>query len=242
MKTLASITLCFLLLTGCTLFPKSVELFQKKVEAVPEVSDKSRETQKQAARYAAQTAQETLEAAIKADSPLYVEEPARATARVATGLSESLGPPANPWSADYQALVEKLRTQEARFSKELDKYREEGRELEGKKIEGSGFFQFGYFTQWWFILVGGLVVWAGLKVYGSVNPVVGLGTKVIGRISSKTLKTGFEQLTHAGEVFKDGVSKLALSPEDVQAVKDLFRMSHERSQDKEIQELVTKLT
>jgi hypothetical protein len=237
---LLAATLAF---SGCgVLMPKNVELFQDKVRAVPEAKESERETQRQAAALAAIRAQDTLVAAVAECSSTNVTTPAEDTAVLTKAVSLSVGPPLRPSSATAPDLAQKLETSVAALNRRLDDFKKENNENAGKKIEGTGLFQVRYFTMWAGIMAFGAVVWFALKVYGMVNPIVGLGTNVFGRVSSTLLKRGVTELSEGGEWFKEYLKEEKSDLLSKSEVLELFRRAHVEAQSRDVQTLIEKLT
>lgn len=228
------------LLAGCSLLPGKVEYFQDKVKAVPAKTDVQKEHEKQAADYLSSKTKEIVAEAIKIDAPS-VLTPARAADNVASALSLSLGVPASPARNDAD-LVAALRFDVARLDRKLDTYAKNVQPNVGKAIEGTGLIQVGFFTQWAIVLGVLALVWAGLKVYGMFNPIVGIGMNVAGRVGSKALTGAVTSLVAGGEKFKEALQVSKIPLEVQEEVQKLFRAAHESAQDKPVQELVQKLT
>lgn len=241
MKKFLVLSFLAVLLSGCgVLAPKKVEFFQKKVQAVPEVSEKMKETQRQAADYVARKTKETELAAVATDAAPEVVAPAADASVVAEALSDSMGPPEDPWKKEAARLAALLQAQEARFNAKLESYRQRTEKLEGKAIEDTGLIKVGYFSMWGLALGALALLWLAVKAYGLFNPVVGAGANVIGRVASKTLATGFRQVVDAGEKFKTYLGQSSVS--DKEAVIDLFRRAHVEGQDETIRDLISRLT
>jgi len=272
-NNLVSITIGLMIFgTACgTLIPKRVEFFQKKVKAVPEQSEKQKETQRQAADYVATKTDEAKTAAVATKADPTVITPIAESHIVAEALSLSLGPPSDPWKDEAERLALKLKSQEAAFNAKLESYRTATDKLEGKKIENTGLIRIPYFAY-----IGGIVLilfllWTGLKVYGSINPVVGLGVNSVGRISSSVLQRAVGEIITGGEAFKSyydekAVPKIeslvksvmnnpnlnSLSAMDSSAksivsqirdeIMDLFNRAHRENQSQDTQSVIKKLT
>jgi hypothetical protein len=231
------------LLCGCgTLLPKKVELFQRKVKAVPELTADEKETQRKAADYVAQKTEETKINAIATGASTNVILPATDANTVAGALSQSLGPPESPWKKDAPKLAGQLAEEQSDFNRRLDYYRQHVDKDEGKKIEGTGLVRVGYFTMWAIILGVVLLIWFGLKIYGTINPVVGLGVNTFGRVSSSVLRRGFAEVSEAGESFKRYLEESDLDDKAIQAVKDLFSRAHRESQSRDVQDIIREIT
>jgi hypothetical protein len=226
---------------GCSLIPKKVEFFQRKVRAYPEVSDSAKETQRQAADYVASKTEEIKVEAIEAGTTNIAASATEANV-VAEALSGSLGPPEDLWKKEAQRLALKLKEQQADFNEQLESYKKHIDKDAGKKIEGTGFIQLGYFTYIGLLLGLGALVWFGLKIYGSINPVVGLGTNVVGRLSSSVLSKGYSEIVEGGEAFKTYLANSGLAAEVKDKVLDLFSRAHKENQSRDTQAVISTLT
>lgn len=237
-----------LTLSGCSLIPKKVELFQKKVKEVPTYTQPDKEVQKETADLAARKAQETYTAALQENSSPAVLKPAGDTSLLTLSLTKSLGPPLTPWKDKYEAalLAAKLDHVEARLNERLDKFADKQQENVGKKIEGSGIFQVPYFV--WlagvglfiFILVFGGII--AIKVLGMMNPAVAVGTGVA-TLGASRIARGFAQSIKGGEKFKAEIKSL-FNGEDKTAdtILELFKRNQMTSQDEDIQQAIRELT
>ncbi len=235
--------LSLVILTGCgILIPKKIEFFQKKVKDVPEFTDSQKETERQAAALAATKARQTVEAALSSNASTNVIDPAKDTEILTESVSASLGPPKKEYVDSPTNLVAQVNHNLAKLNSRIDNYRERNDPLVGKKIEGTGFIRINYF-----VYVGGLVLavflaWSALKIYGSINPAVGLGTNIVGRIGSKALATGYSEIVKGGEFFKEELSKSGLEQSIKDEITKLFVVSHERAQSKANQDIIRALT
>ena len=228
---------------GCgTLIPKSVEFFQKKVTSVPVKTARQEETERQAAYAASLSARLTVEAAVSNNSPLAVVNPAKNTEALAAAVSTSLGPPQSVPSGPVTNLVNKVIENRADLNRSIEKYAGRVAPLVGKKIEGTGFIRIPYFVYIGGILLIVFLAWTALKIYGSMNPIVGLGTNVVGRLSSKAVAGIASQVTKGGEVFKEEVANSEFTSDVKAKVLELFQHAHEKTQDQSTQEVVKALT
>lgn len=234
------------LLTGCgTLIPKPVELGQRKIEAVPAKSDKQVEAEKQAAHYVAEQTSLARDAALVEHSSTNVLQPITEARDAAQGLSYSLGAPASPWTDSGAALAARLERLENRLDRALAEHREDVSRDVGKKIEGTGLVRVPYFL--WLGLVAGalFVLWTGLKIAGALYPPVGVGVaglSAAGRLSSRVVAKGFEQIVAGGESFKKALQNCDLSDEGKDLVLDLLRRHQMVSQDHDVQRVVRAMT
>lgn len=242
MKNAVLVALLLSLTTGCHLLPGKSEYFQKKVKPVPVVADAPKlvEVQKQAAQFVAKKVEDAKIAAATTQADVSVQVPLAEAATVAGPLSTSLGPPIAPWTDTAPKLAVKVDHETAVLDKNIVAYAKKVEPLEGKKIEGTGLFQIGFFTQWGIVLVLLGLGYAALKVYGFTNPLVGAGTKVAERVGANVAATAFHQVVKGGEAFlgavKPGVSYTA------EQIKQLFVTSHRQEQDAHVQDLVQRVT
>ncbi len=245
LKTLKGLAIIATLvaLAGCgTLIPKKVEFFQKKVQAVPEKTASELETERQAAYAAALSARITVDAVVRNNDPTNVVTPAKNTEALTAAVSTSLGPPQDIPSGNVTNLANKVIENKAELDRKVARYSDKVQPLVGKKIEGTGLIRIPYF-----VYIGGIVLiiviaWSVLKLYGSVNPVVGLGTNVVGRVSGKVLSGAVSELSKGGELFKEKVQNSELTAELKAKVLELFSHAHAKAQDKSTQDIVKALT
>lgn len=247
----ACILLIVPLLVGCgTLIPKRVEFGQDKVRAFPEPRAAEKETQREVARLAADKAQETLKAAITADSPASVVLPADETVTLTGAVAESVGAPLSALPIDTEAreAAADLRRAVAKLNKRMDEFKEDNNENTGKKIEGTGWLSVPYFL--WIALVGvflfaGLivagVVWHMVKMYATVNPPLQLGVGAV-QMGAGFAKKALSQLAAGGEAFKTALEKEVSDPALLNRIKDIFRTAHQTEQDGDVQAVVRQIT
>lgn len=226
---------------GCGIFPKRVEFFQDKVKPVPEKTEKAKEKDRQAAEYVDRKVKEAESAANKEESSPAVTLPLHDASVVADSLKLSLGPPKKLWDDDGEQLAKEMRAEIAKLNKKIDDFRTDNDKNVGKSIEGSGLFSFNYF-----IYIGGILVLFSLigyaiKIYGMINPVVGVAGNVA-KIPVKVVTQGFKQVISAGETFKKAIDKKIDDPKTKEMVLELFRSAHEQKQDEQVQEVIKTLT
>lgn len=236
----------FLSLAGCSIIPKPVEFLQKKVQAVPTLTAADKEVQKETAELAARKADETVKAAIQEDVPETVLKPAEDTRLLTLSMSQSLGPPLNPWKEEAQLLAAKLDHVEARLNTRFDKFAEKQQEQVGKKIEGSGAFSVPWIVYVCGVAVFCVIAFIVLKVFLTMasisNPGVAFGTRVAS-IGASGVAKGFSQLVAGGEAFKADVKKLAEGGDaTAKTILELFRKHQTSAQDQDIQQAVAHLT
>jgi hypothetical protein len=225
--------------------PKKVEYFQDKVKEMPSQNPVHKETQKEAAAYVARKAKDTVNAAMLENSSSNVMKPALETEVVANSLTGSLGKPLEPWRRSAKLLSERLDKLDAKLDERMEDFRETNDKNTGKKIEGTGLIQVGYFTQ---LLVFGLFIilaWLAIRVLGIFNPAVAVGSQVLTggiRGVGKIVKKGFTELIQAGETFKEKVDEEFEDPETRERILNIFRQAHKESQSSDVQEVIKKLT
>jgi len=237
-----------MVLNGCSLFPKKVEFMQDKVEKVPEATIQHKEIQKEAADYVARKTKETVIEAVRSDSPTNVLKPAIEAESVANSLAGSLGKPVDPWRQEAELLKAKLDRLDAKLDSKLEDFREDNDKNAGKKIEGTGAIQIGYFTQFIVIAIILAFVWIALKVLSVLNPaagaVVSVGSKVISGgvfgLGKKTAELA-TQMLHGGQEFKKRIEEEIEDPEMKEKILDLFHTSHKINQSPENQEIIKKM-
>ncbi len=231
------------MLAGCgTLIPKKVEFFQKKVKAVPEKTASDLETERQAAYAASLAARLTVNEVIKNNDPAAVVTPAKDTEALTAAVSTSLGPPQTIPDGPVTNLANRVTENKAELDRKVARYADKIEPLVGKKIEGTGLIRVPYFVYLGAIALVIFLAWTALKLYGAVNPIVGLGTNVVGRVSGSVLSGAVAELSKGGELFKEKVMNSELTAEIKSKVLDLFSHAHVQAQDKSTQDLVKTLT
>lgn len=223
---------------GCGLFPKNVEFFQKKVEAVPTKSAKQLEKEKQAAQYVNVKVNEARDAALQDGASTNVITPITDAKLVSYALTTSLGPPQVPWQDSSAELSRLLLKEISNLNTKLDKYTDRVEKLEGKKIEGTGLIQMGYFTYIGGIFIVGLIAYMGLKLYGSINPAVGVGLGLFERISGSVAKKAVKQVVAGNEAFKDVIDNIVTDASLRDTLLEEFRKAQTSKQDESIQNII----
>jgi len=228
-----------LALSGC-FAPKAIEFGQRKVRAFPEKEESHVEAEKQAVARIVQEVREAEARARREGST--AAEPAGNAAQVGEALARSMGPPAKQYRGPATNLVGRLDGETSGYAENLADYRAYVAQDVGKKIEGTGWLKLGYFS--YLALMAGLIilVWVGLKIWGMVNPVVGLGVNSAGRISSGVLKRAVAEISRGGEWFKEYLAESDLDDKVKAKVKDLFSRGQVESQSADVQTVVEKLT
>lgn len=245
MKKLLLLILLALNLTGCSLIPKKVELFQDKVHRFPAPSAKQVELQREAAQKANDKAAETLHQAIKENASPTLLVPAAETEKLTAVVAESIGAPEkSPDKVETDRLIADLRAQLARLDSKVNSFAKDNDENAGKKIEGTGLVQVPYFAWAGGILVFLVVGWyvlrtvAGAAALANPGAAVGVGAlNVAGSVVSKA----FQQVVKGGEAFKDWVSKEISDPALKQEVLDAFMSLHKTAQDQDVKSLVNQV-
>lgn len=232
--------LIVLLTSGCNLLPGRVEYFQKEVKPIPDYSESQVQHQKQAAAYVAEKTAVTKDAAVKTDADISVIVPATEAAVVAESLSTALGPPLTPHEGPAEKLAATVEKDRAKVDQKIDKERERTAPLVGKDIEGTGAISMSWFTQIGIVLGLGFLVFAGLKIYGLFNPIVGAGLGVTQRVTSKVAAAGFSATAGAIEDFKQVLQPGVQYTKD--QVKELLRTALQKRQDQDVQDLAYRLT
>lgn len=239
----ATLVVSLAMLAGCgTLIPKRVEFFQKKVQAVPEKTASDLEAERQAAYAASLSARITVDAAIENHDPATVVTPAKNTEALTAAVSTSLGPPNSLPSGAVTNLANKVIENKAELNRKVARYADKVEPLVGKKIEGTGLIRIPYFVYIGAIVLIIFIAWTALKLYGAVNPVVGLGTNVVGRVGSSLLSGAVSELSKGGELFKDKVVHSELTAEVKAKVLELFSHAHASAQDQSTKGIVKALT
>lgn len=231
-----------ILLSGCSLIPKSVEFGQDKVKKFPAHSSAQFESERQAVKLAGEKARQAeLEATLDGSA---AAQPAGESAQLSEAVGRSIGPPASPWKAEISALSQKLDTQTAKYNAALAKFKTGNDENAGKKIEGTGFLQIPYFLYIGIILLVAYIAWMLLKTFanvaGAANPGVAVGLKVA-QVGGKVLSRGFSQLIKGGQDFKDKIEEEIEDPALKEKILEHFRAAHQTNQDSDVQNLIQKL-
>ena len=240
-----SLMLSLLSLSGCSLIPKRVELFQSKVQRFPELTNSQKELQKEVAQRAKEKAAETLLAATAENTSTNVISPAHEAAVLTDAVAESVGAPAKRPSESSQALADELRKSVAKLDRKIDAFQKENDKVAGKKIEDTGLIKVPYFMWAGGILVVIFVFWhlakTALTVASAGNPgaLVGVGAM---NVAGSVVSRGFQQLVHGGEGFLTWVKNEIPDSALQQKIMDAFITRHKVAQDSDIKQLVKHLT
>jgi hypothetical protein len=247
MKKLFSSLILAVLLSGC-MMPKSVEFGQDKVKAFPVAKASETETQRQAAQRAAVKADETFRAALAERASAQVVKPAAETAVLTDSVSTSLGPPLSPASTNLPStkLAEKLDTATARLNGRIEDFKADNNENAGKKIEGTGFIQMGYFSYLAIFGVFLVLAWVGFRIFMTMlkisNPAIGAGLNVVGGIGGALASKATSQMFQGGERFKAWLKDMKGVDDNLKAqIEELFHDAHKTEQDSDVKALVNKL-
>lgn len=240
---LPPILLALTLFGGCSsIIPKKVEFFQDKVKAVPTYSISALEVQRQAAKEIAISTAAASDAAIAENSTTNVTTPLKDAKVVAGSLSTSLGPPESLYGGTPVSLAARLDKNTAKLQANIADYAKDTQKNVGKKIEGSGLFQIGYFSYVGILLLLGALIWFGVRVYGMFNPVVGTAAGAVGRVSSSVLSKGFSELVSGGQTFLQWVDSSNLEGGVKDWISNTFKLAHQTAQSPDVQLTVDKLT
>lgn len=250
MRYLSLIILASSLASGCAIWPDRKEFLQREVPVYPEQSFKELEALRQAASRAKESAVETLMAARAEEASASVVAPAEDVVILADAVSTSVGPPLTQPvpTTPAELIAAKVLKETALHNRDLDKLRAKLAPLEGKDVEGTGRIQVGYFTMLGGIAIVALLAWSFLRaivaVAAQANPGVALGASAAGsvlKIGGSVLSRGFKQVLIGGEKFKQALEE-KLEPAVAEQVKALFRETHQRAQDEEVQVAVKAAT
>ncbi len=235
------VSLLALGLSGCSLLsPGKKEFFQKTVPTFPERVEIV-EKQKQAAQLIVSKVNQAYDAGLASETTNSVMQPLHEARDVAQPLATSLGAPEKPYKGGTTNFVTQFYKLEAKYDAALEKLADKLGEFDGKKIEGTGLIQMGYFT-WLLVLVGIVaLLWFVLKMVAIFNPPVAVGMSVASA-GANLLRRGFGEVIEAGEAFKNAVKAKIDSPEVQQKVLELFRNEQEKRQSRDVQHVIKQLT
>ena len=247
-KLLLTLAVSAALLSGCGILPKPVELFQKKVQKMPEASAAQLETQRQAAQLAKVRSAAVVDAAIAEGSTTNVLSPARDSERLTDAVATSLGPPIKPATDPAPVVAQRLESGVGKLNKKIEAFADRNDDLAGKKIEGTGLISVPYFLWIGILAAVTFVIWHVVKSLAAAgaatgNPagVVALGTMTV---AGSTIQKGFAQIVKGGENFKNWVTK-EIGPVDsaLQAkILGAFQTYQTGVQDQDVQAAVKQLT
>ena len=226
---------------SCSLIPKDVEFFQKKVKELPAKSQTHSEVIKEAAAFVADKTQESHIQAIKENATTNLQYMTYESSIVANSLSDSVGKPANPWKSDAEKLSLKLDNLEAKLDQKIENFRERNDELAGKKIESSGIFQISYIS--YILLLFGLfsLLWFGLKVLSIFNPGIAVGMKVAS-VPVSLAQKGLGQVIEGIEGAKDRIKEEIKDKKLQETILEIIRTEQEKKQNSDVQSLIREVT
>ncbi len=242
LKIALSVLLATSLLSGCALIPKRVEFGQKKVQAVPDWSYEDKEHLRQAAQLEVTELKQAQYAAGIAKADASTIALIATASDISDAIADEVGPPKARWLKEPSVLIDELNHDHAVLNVKLAKYAATVQPEVGKKIEGTGWFSVSYFTYVGGVLMLIALAWGALKVYGTMNPAVGLGVNMVGKVASKVLSNGFSELVAGGEAFKQYVEASPLTADVKAYVKSLFVQAHTSNQSIDTQDIVDQLT
>lgn len=230
-----------LLISGCSaLLPGKKEFFQSKVPSFP-AKEKLEEKTKEAAAFVAEKVTIAYDEGLKAQVTNTVMEPLKEAKTVAIPLADSVGHPETPYHGPATNLVTQMDKLAARYEVALHRLENKLDDLEGKKIEGTGAIQVGYFSYLAILLGIGAFLWFVLRIVSVFNPPVALGMQAVG-VGGTLLRKGFTEVVHAGEKFKDMVKAKVEDPELQDHILALFKQAHMETQSTDVQHVVKSLT
>jgi hypothetical protein len=241
-----------LALTGClgTLVPKKVELFQDKVKAFPEQSEKLRELERQAIYQSHEKATETVVAALKENSTTNVVAPARDTMKLTQAAMVAAGPPEKlPEPNNVTNLVTAVEQGIGKYNLKVEKFAKDSDENVGKKIEGTGLIQVPYFLWLGGALVVAFILYiifkaakAALAGAALVNPGAAVGLGVL-NVAQSVASKAVTQVVKGGEDFKGWVKEEFTGDQSLQnKILNAFKVAHQTNQDQDVQSVITTLT
>lgn len=243
--TIIPIVIGIICLSGCSIFrPKDKEFFQKKVTPVPErVTPEYQETQRQGLAYVRTNVTQAYVMAVQEQSSTNIINPLEDAIQVIDPLVVQAGPPEHPFKGEPQKLAKWINENTAKYNKAIDRYTDKIEPLVGKKIEGTGWIQMGYFTYIGLVLFGFFILYTVVRMLINVLfPEINVGVKAISNMSSKAVAAAFSQLVNGGEYFKKLVDEKIDDQATIDHVKELFRIAHETKQSPQVQETVKHLT
>ncbi len=212
---------------------------------MPDYSTKDNETLRQTAKLAAVKAAETERAALATASAPEVISPAQDTVKLTDAVSDRLGVPEKAWTGDLAILLKSMDAQNARYQTALDAYRDEVRDLAGKKVEGTGLFQVGYFTHIIIITVTIFAIlaiaWLALRIFALFNPPVALGVSAI-QGGTRFLSRALSEVIEGGQAFETRIrQRLANQPDLAESILEDFRTAHRAKQSRDVQAVVRRV-
>ena len=244
------------LLSGCSILNPKVEFGQKEVPPFPEKKERAEEALRDAAWEADRLTDIALNQAVAANRPSEEVRPLADASLLMGSVSRSVGSPRsvpNEEKTQAKDLAEKVIEYDADYDASLRKFEKKIEPLAGKDVEGTGVVQ----TTQWTLLIGGAFFLFFLSfVYKVLNSVMNVANPAVGgpmglaggmvKFGVGRLQSAFTQVLRGGERFKNRVSKeidkQQFDKRTADAILNLFREEHERSQDEATQEAIRKLT
>ena len=226
--------------------PKKKEFFQDKVEAVPAKSKKREELERQAVVVIEDKVKEARLAAVVENASTNITKPLSQAEVVVEALGDSMGPPYEPFKGTSEKLASKIETEVAKDNEKLADYRDDVSENVGKKIEGTGKIQMGYFTYAGLVLGGiallVILIRVGLSVAANMYPGVGVGLNML-KLPGRAVAKGLSEVLEGGEHFKDLlVEEKKLEDQAKNIVLDLFKRAQVEKQSRDTQSIIKQVT
>lgn len=232
-------------LSGCSLFrPKDKEFFQKKVIDVPEkITPAYSETQRQGLQYVKYNVDQAYVAALQEQASTNVTQPLTNAITVIDPLIVQAGPPIKAYQGDPVKLAQWINKTASDYNKAIDKYTDKIEPLVGKKIEGTGWIQMGYFTWIGFLLFGLFLLYAVTKIVLSIwFPAISVGARSVSNLTSSAVSKALSQVISGGEAFKTMLDDHLDDQATIDKVKELFKIAQNSKQDQHVQDTIKVLT
>lgn len=242
-KTILLLPLLLTLLSGCSLIPKPVELFQKKVGEFPSVTESEKEYQRRVIKLEQERVHQVNDAAIADGAGNNIVVPAHDAVRLADALSSEVGPPKYP-ATDSDSAIQDLSHAKAKRDYRVDDFAAANEKVEGKKIEGTGLLQIPYFVWLGGFLIIAVIGWHLAKIVltaatmtpqGAIAGSVGLGVMNVG---SELAGKALTQVIAGGKKFLGSIGSVVDDPAVVAKIQELFAASHDSQQDSDVQTVV----
>ena len=226
---------------SCSLIPKDVEFFQKRVKELPAKTQTHSEVIKEAAAFVAEKTQESHIQAINENSSTNLKYLTYESSIVANSLSDSIGKPANPWKSDAEKLSLKLDNLEAKLDQKIENFRERNNELKDKSIEGTGLIRMSYIS--YILLLFGFfsLLWFGLKVLSVFNPGIAVGMRVAS-VPVSLAQKGLGQVIEGIEAAKERIKKDIKNKKVQETILEIIRTEQEKKQNSDVQSLIREVT
>lgn len=238
-KIVLAVCLCALL-AGCSILPKNVEFGQKKVKPVPAKTEKAKEFDRKAIYFVNKKVNEALTAAFATKADKTVVTPLSEAKPVSEALVVSVGPPKPEWTGNATNLAKEVNKNTAVLNEKLDDYRDNVKPLEGKKIEGTGFIQMGYFTYLGILIGLAFLIKFAYNIFGTLYPPVGAAGQLL-KVPAKIVARGFSEVIEGGEHFLSKVDH-EFEPAVAAKISAMFKSSHMEKQSRDVQTIVDTIT